>query len=64
MQIVVKSDPLKDKVSSVLLRFTEWLDAFGETSLDIKLFLRVRLVALPKPSIIGDRRWALWRSRQ
>jgi len=38
MQIVVKSDPLKDKVSSVLLRFTEWLDAFGETSLDHQTF--------------------------
>lgn len=64
MQLLLKSDPLRDNVSSVLLHFTEWLNAFGETSLDHQTFLRVRLVALPKRSIIGDRSLALWRSRQ
>ena len=38
MQLVVKSDSLKHNVSFVLLRFTEWLDAFGETSLDHQTF--------------------------
>ena len=38
MQVVVNSDPLEDEVSSVLLHFTEWLNAFGETSLDHQTF--------------------------
>jgi len=38
MQPAVKSDPLKDRVSNVLLHFTKWLDAFGETSLDHQTF--------------------------
>jgi hypothetical protein len=38
MQLLAKSDPLKDSVSTVLLRFTEWLDTFGETSLDHQTF--------------------------
>jgi hypothetical protein len=38
MQLLFKSDPLRDNVSSVLLHFTEWLNAFGETSLDHQTF--------------------------
>jgi hypothetical protein len=38
MQQAVKSDPLKDSVSATLLRYTKWLDAFGETSLDHQTF--------------------------
>lgn len=38
MPAVVKSDPLEDNVSSVLARFTKWLDGYGETSLDHQTF--------------------------
>jgi hypothetical protein len=38
MQPVVKSDALNDKISCILLHFTKWLSAFGETSLDHQTF--------------------------
>src|SRR5271166_2546402 len=38
MQQVVESEPLEDRVSSVLRHFTKWLNAFGETSLDHQTF--------------------------
>jgi hypothetical protein len=42
VQISNKSDLLADKVSSALLAFTEWLHAFGETSLDHQTFFAGR----------------------
>jgi hypothetical protein len=38
MQITKTSGELADKVSRVLIRFTEWLDAYGETSWDHQSF--------------------------
>ncbi len=38
MRLATRSDPLTDKVSSVLVNFTKWLNAFGEASLDYQTF--------------------------
>jgi hypothetical protein len=38
MQTIKVSDPLPDRVSRVLTAFTEWLDAYGETSWDQQSF--------------------------
>jgi hypothetical protein len=38
MQIIETTDPLVEKVSRVLTRFTQWLDAYGETSWDHQSF--------------------------
>jgi hypothetical protein len=38
MKLAVKSDTLTEKVSSVVTHFTEWLNAFGEISLDHQTF--------------------------
>ncbi len=38
MQVAKTSDPLADRISDVLKDFTEWLDAYGETSWDYQSF--------------------------
>src|SRR5207248_5952333 len=38
MQVTTTLNPLADEVSRVLTRFTEWLDAYGETSWDHQSF--------------------------
>jgi hypothetical protein len=38
MQVTIKSDALTDRVSSALTKFIDWLEAFGETSLDHQTF--------------------------
>jgi hypothetical protein len=38
IQIAKTSDPLADRISDVLTDFTEWLDAYGEKSLDHQSF--------------------------
>ncbi len=38
MQIAKTSDPLANRISDVLKDFTEWLDAYGETSWDYQSF--------------------------
>ena len=38
MQVVKTRDPLADRISNVLADFTQWLDAYGETSWDFQSF--------------------------
>ena len=38
MRATVTTDPLADQVSSALIKFTQWLNGFGETSLDHQTF--------------------------
>src|SRR6266566_4402223 len=38
MQVAKTSDPLANRISDVLKDFTEWLDAYGETSWDYQSF--------------------------
>ena len=38
MQIAETHDPLADRISNVLADFTQWLDAYGETSWDFQSF--------------------------
>lgn len=43
MQVAKTSYPLADRISDVLTDFTEWLDAYGETSWDFQSFFAGRL---------------------
>jgi hypothetical protein len=38
MQVVKTSDPLADRISDVLTNFTQWLNSYGEKSLDYQSF--------------------------
>jgi hypothetical protein len=38
MRLAKTSDPLADRISDVLTDFTEWLDAYSETSWDYQSF--------------------------
>ena len=48
MQQVTASDPLADKVSDVLLNYTNWLSSYGESSVDYQTFYAGRIGGLAK----------------
>src|ERR1700751_3402801 len=56
MQAVIRSDPLADRVSSVLLDFSRWLNMYGEKSLDYQTFYAGRIGGLAKTLYYRNRR--------